>query len=210
MARPYEYCRGRRSNGFRRTGRNTHGDFAFQNITTQEVPACAYQDRSRLASLLRCPAGALAQQCDGVRTFLVAKSKILIYGLSTRMFRWKGKGMDQPNDEEAGWARKIDELRVDLGNLDLFLGRSREQSKVSWDDHNSILKAFTDVFRHAAPYSRVEHDGDKLTCPQPDDAVTYALYRNGLHQLRRKLVELHPELESEMTEQCPPVRGRRA
>jgi hypothetical protein len=115
---------------------------------------------------------------------------------------------DDDDVGEAVWAARIDALRDEMGLLMRFCRASYKESKLTWDDYCQTLKAFNDVIRRSGLPTRIECDGDKMSLNRPDDALTYALYRDGLHQLRRKFAELHPELVDELNRNCPPQRTR--
>lgn len=102
--------------------------------------------------------------------------------------------MDEDQNQDT-WGTKIDALRKETLALFGFAYRLQEEQKLSFDDKRRIFQAYNDVFRRAGQLN-----------PSSDrhDALTFALFRDAIHQLRQTLVTLHPELAQELQQSVPP------
>jgi phosphoserine phosphatase len=99
------------------------------------------------------------------------------------------------NDHEGEWSQKIKLLREEGGHVfDVIYGFTAD-GRLTQEQVGDVAEAFTEVFRRAGVG---DHAGNETM-----DAMTYALYRDAIHQLRTAFVKRHPEHANEFHAKAP-------
>ncbi|MDX1968849.1 MAG: hypothetical protein SFV23_16865 [Planctomycetaceae bacterium] len=101
---------------------------------------------------------------------------------------------------ETNWKERIQPLRNELLALWSQLFKFREEKKLTLEQVAEPLTAFNRVFDQAGY-------GLPGIVKDPENAVTYALFRDGIHQLRSTFAHLHPELVDEFNRAVPANRS---
>lgn len=103
-------------------------------------------------------------------------------------------GESEPEEEHSAeyWKTRMADLRqqrIKLSECALDLYKS---GKITKTEATQVFHAFNDV--------AVYHSG---STGRKDDALSYALYRDAIHQMRRTLLGLRSELRAELEQRFP-------
>ncbi len=97
---------------------------------------------------------------------------------------------------ETNWTERIQPLRNESLALWSQVYRFRSEKRLALEQVDEPFRVFNEVFDRAGY-------GLPRAGRHPDNAVTYALFRDAIHQLRTTFTRLHPELAEEFNRAVP-------
>ena len=105
--------------------------------------------------------------------------------------------MDDSVSEPNEWTAKISPLREEMKEMMRAVVVLRNDNKVTAMESSSFAKAFNDVTRRAGIGMKPE-----------DNALTFAVFRQAIHEERKTIAELRPDLAEEFNRLSPPRQQR--
>jgi hypothetical protein len=119
---------------------------------------------------------------------------------SFRIDMWNEDSVDDGNSEvEPDWSTKIQALKEEGWALWKAIISFEREKILTQEQAGDVFHQLTEVFWRAGT-------GDPKKMEQ--SALTYALYRDAIHQLRICFAKMHPELVDELNKNAPPQISR--
>lgn len=100
--------------------------------------------------------------------------------------------------ESEDWKTKIAVVRREKRDLGNFVADLRGENRLTRQEDGALSAVWNKVFTEAGRHS----------VNDPNNALTYALFRQANHVYREELIKLIPEIRERLDQEVPPVRGQ--